>query len=665
VTITATDGAGNTGNCTFTVTASDITNPSVTCPPAQAFSLSANCTAQIPDLTTTTNAADNCTASPTLTQNPTAGTTVSGTGAQPVTVTATDGSGNTANCTVSITFQDQDPPTVTCPGNTTVALNPNCQAQVPNYAGQSSASDNCTASPTITQSPAPNSLFTGGGPHTVTITATDGASNPATCTFQVSGVDAVPPTVTCPATQTLALDPQCNGLLPDYGPLANATDNCTGSPAKTQVPAPGTSFAGPGTTSVTITATDGSSLTDDCTFTVNITDQTGPTVTCPANDTIFTDSNCEALLPDYTSATSNVDNCSTVLNLSQNPFGGTTITGVGTTVIVTMTALDQANNTGTCTLSVTLADSLAPAFNGCPSTVNVTPASFDCNPSVQWTAPTATDACATTVTLNSSHNPGGQFPLGTTVVTYTATDPNGNSSTCQFDVVVNTPNLDGFVTADPVGPCEGDTVFLSAFTGLSSYQWSTSETTSNIQVTTSGWYWVDMTDANSCTGRDSVYVNFLSAPFPVITVNGIDLCTTPYQSYQWFLNGTAIPGATSQCFTPTTSGNFMVAVSSPNGCDGESAILSFVGVDDGVASQDFAIYPNPARDAVNIRLNQPLLDAGVIMIYDMAGRIVQRIEFEMLDGDTAIDLSRVADGTYFVEIVSGEFRGRKKLVRIN
>lgn len=665
VTITATDGAGNTNNCTFTVTANDITNPIVTCPPSQAFTLSANCTAQIPDMTTTTSATDNCSSTPTVTQSPTAGTTVSGAGAQPVTLTATDGSGNTANCTVNITFQDLVAPTVNCPGNATIALNPNCQAQVPNYTGQASASDNCTATPVKTQSPAPNTLFTGGGPHTVIITATDGQNNFDTCSFQVSGIDQVAPSITCPATQTLALDAQCIGTLPDYGPMANATDNCTSNPAKTQVPAPGTTFNGAGMTSVTITATDGSSLTDDCTFTVNITDQTGPTVTCPPNDTIFTDSNCEALLPDYTSVTSNVDNCSTVLNLSQSPFGGTTITGVGTTVQVTMTAVDQAMNPGDCTLSVTLADSLAPAFSGCPTVIEVTPSSFDCNPSVQWTSPTATDACATTVNLTSSHNPGGQFPIGTTVVTYTANDPNGNTSTCQFDVVVNTPVLDGFVTVDPLDPCEGDTVFLTAFTGLSSYLWSTSETSSIIEVTSDGWYWVDMTDANNCTGRDSVFVNFLAAPFPVISVNGIDLCTTPYQSYQWFLNGTAVPGATSQCFTPTTSGNFTVTVSSPNGCQGESQVLAFVGVDDDLASQDFTLYPNPARDAVNVRLSQPLLEPGMIMIYDMAGRIVQRIEFEMLDSETALDLSRVADGAYFVEIVSGEFRGRKKLIRID
>lgn len=665
VTITATDGAGNSDNCTFTVTANDVTNPTITCPPSQTFSLSANCTAQIPDLTTTTNSADNCTSSPALTQSPTAGTTVSGAGAQPVTLTATDGSGNTANCTVNITFQDLVAPSVTCPGNGTISLNPNCQALVPNYTGQASASDNCTATPTKTQSPAPNTLFTGGGPHTVTITAADGASNTDTCTFQISGIDQVPPSITCPGTQTLALDANCVGTLPDYGPMATATDNCTSNPAKSQVPAPGTTFNGAGTTSVTITTTDGSSLTDDCTFTVDITDQTGPTVTCPPNDTIFTDANCEALLPDYTSTTSNVDNCSTVLNLSQSPFGGTTITGVGTTVQVTMTALDQAGNPGDCTHSVTLADSLAPAFSGCPTVINVTPPSFDCNPAVQWTPPTATDACATTVNLVSSHNPGGQFPIGTTTVTYTANDPNGNTSQCQFDVVVNSPVVDGFVTADLLQPCDGDTVLLSAFSGMTSYQWSTSETSTDIQVTTNGWYWVDMSDANNCTARDSIFVNFLAAPFPSITVNGIDLCTTPFASYQWFLNGTAIPGATSQCFTPTTSGNFTVAVTAPNGCEGESSVLAFVGVDDNAAAQDFALYPNPARDAVNVRLRQPLLEPGMIMIYDMAGRIVQRIDFEMLDTETALDLSRVADGAYFVEIISGEFRGRKKLVRIN
>ncbi len=54
---------------------------------------------------------------------------------------------------------------------------------------------------------------------------------------------------------------------------------------------------------------------------------------------------------------------------------------------------------------------------------------------VSWTEPTASDNSGS-VTQTSSHNPGDVFPIGDTVVTYTAVDPYGNSKTKSFVVTV-------------------------------------------------------------------------------------------------------------------------------------------------------------------------------------------------------------------------------------
>ena len=51
-------------------------------------------------------------------------------------------------------------------------------------------------------------------------------------------------------------------------------------------------------------------------------------------------------------------------------------------------------------------------------------------------SPTVSDNCGGTLTLTSTKNPGTLFNLGTTPVTYTATDAAGNTSTCSFNVIV-------------------------------------------------------------------------------------------------------------------------------------------------------------------------------------------------------------------------------------
>ena len=55
---------------------------------------------------------------------------------------------------------------------------------------------------------------------------------------------------------------------------------------------------------------------------------------------------------------------------------------------------------------------------------------------VSWQQPTVTDNSGEDVTRTSDYNPGDQFPMGTTTVTYTATDNYGNSATSQFHVIV-------------------------------------------------------------------------------------------------------------------------------------------------------------------------------------------------------------------------------------
>ena len=58
------------------------------------------------------------------------------------------------------------------------------------------------------------------------------------------------------------------------------------------------------------------------------------------------------------------------------------------------------------------------------------------NATVSWTPPTASDDSGEAVTLTSDYSPGDAFSIGTTTVTYTATDAFGNTATSSFNVVV-------------------------------------------------------------------------------------------------------------------------------------------------------------------------------------------------------------------------------------
>jgi hypothetical protein len=103
VTLTATDEANNSSNATATVTVVDSINPTVTCGGNSSVDSNGNYT--LPNYTTNgvASASDNC--SVTLVQTPVAGTSLAD-GAYMISFVATDGSGNTANCSFSLTVVD-------------------------------------------------------------------------------------------------------------------------------------------------------------------------------------------------------------------------------------------------------------------------------------------------------------------------------------------------------------------------------------------------------------------------------------------------------------------------------------------------------------------------------------------------------------------------------
>jgi len=97
--------------------------------------------------------------------------------------------------------------------------------------------------------------------------------------------------------------------------------------------------------------------------------------------------------------------------------------------------LDSYGATGSTTMVVTDLGNTAPVITNVPSTISVSTTTA-CSAVASWTAPTMTDDQQACATFTSDYSSGASFPVGTTTVTYTATDAQGLTATASFDVVV-------------------------------------------------------------------------------------------------------------------------------------------------------------------------------------------------------------------------------------
>src|SRR5581483_11911933 len=261
VTWKATNAVGRFSTCQQVVTVTDGTAPTINCKSLkpQSATTDAKCQASVPDVRGLVRAqsADNCTdqAALVITQDPAAGSAVSGTGPHPITVTVKDAAGNIASCAVGFTVSDNTPPVITCPANITTATDQgSCSATL--NPGMAQASDNCgvqSITGTRSDGQALNAAYPK-GMTTITWKATDTSGNQSTCQQTVTVNDAQKPSVACSANllRLTALPGDVTGVV-TY-PLPAASDNCAVQSVVCTPPS-GTAFP-LGTTSVSCTATD-------------------------------------------------------------------------------------------------------------------------------------------------------------------------------------------------------------------------------------------------------------------------------------------------------------------------------------------------------------------------------------------------------------------------
>lgn len=211
--------------------------------------------------------------------------------------------------------------------------------------------------------------------------------------------------------------------------------------------------------SYSVVVSNFNNLTDTASATLTVVDPPPVIAGCPADITVPTGPGaitCNKVVT-WTPPTVS-DNCPGVTMVADHNPGDTFPVGP---TLVTYTATDNNGQHSTCSFTVTVEDNTPPEIAGCPTNIFVLDPEGD-GQTASWTPPTASDNCS--VNLTSDFNPGANFPVGTTTVTYTATDPATNIATCSFTVtVVDTRTM--YVDDDYSGKPAGTAVVWPDTTG--------------------------------------------------------------------------------------------------------------------------------------------------------------------------------------------------------
>ncbi len=303
VTISVADDAGNIETCTAVLTVEDAAAPEITvCAADQTVAADGACQALVPDFTAGVTASDACDSSLTVTQSPSAGATV-GLGPNTITVTVTDDAGLSDTCTAVLTVADQSDPVITGHNSLkTASADENCQAAVPDFTAEVTASDNCDGSLTVTQLPAAGTPAAP-GVTVVTLTVADDAGNTASVAADFQVDDTTGPVITIAGANPLNVEVGSVFSAPE----ATVLDACEGDLGVAPVTGNTVNTASAGAYQVTYAAQDGAGNPSTAVLDVNVVNEVVPPEITLLGDAVVT-LDCGAVYADAgATALDNVD----------------------------------------------------------------------------------------------------------------------------------------------------------------------------------------------------------------------------------------------------------------------------------------------------------------------------------------------------------------------
>lgn len=451
VLFTAEDASSNFRSCQLTITVKDTLKPVAKCKTTKVY-LNGNGVATVSPDSVNNGSYDNCGKIMSLELSATQ-FTCANVGSNTVTLSVRDSSGNVSSCVGTVIVLDTLKPQVSCK-NLTVYLNKDGVAEITTSDVENESRDNCGA---ITDRQLSRTQFTcvDLGVQSVTLTVTDRYGNKNNCTAQVTVKDTIRPIVRC-GSSTIFLGTDGMAVLTPDQINRGSTDNCTKLIFRLSKSI--FTCADRGKNLIKLYAIDGSGNIDSCQTILTVIDQVKPAAVCK-NITVYLNVNGEVSLAPKQIDGGSKDNCiidSMAINKTRFSCAN-----VGENVVV-LTVYDQERNLNTCASSVTVVDTIRPVMQ-CPENLVVN-VGDDGDQNCFFTVtnrrlnPTGRgDNCSI---KKISHNfkgapsdttlQGANFPVGTTLVTWTIEDASGLKRSCSVSVQVRDNILPVFKVRDTV-----------------------------------------------------------------------------------------------------------------------------------------------------------------------------------------------------------------------
>ncbi|MBK8498937.1 MAG: T9SS type A sorting domain-containing protein [Flavobacteriales bacterium] len=239
------------------------------------------------------------------------------------------------------------------------------------------------------------------------------------------------------------------------------------------------------------------------------------------------------------------------------------------------------------------------------------------------------------------------------------TDSVGCSSeaSATISVIAESLNAPGVTSTEPTTFCEGGgTMLIADAIDDAAYQWwldgleINGATINQLTVTTAGAYTVTVTSLIGCSATSDPAIDVVVNPLPpqpLITLSNDSLLVSEAGTFQWFIGGVSIPGATDPWWVPSVDGTYTVQFTDANGCSSLSEGWLYLSTRvTGLSAPNLLVLPNPSNGIFSIQLRGGHGQAYEVL--DATGQLVR--SGRLAGARTSVDMGQAEQGMYFLRI---------------